>query len=247
MKKSELVCLAVAIMFSGVLSAVASIAAIPLPDKVKASDAILIAEVERLMTNRYVYVFNSTNQVAGEYEVPGDNSHTVIKRDVEDYLDLLHHLNRRRNRLGLPSTEDGFTPPNPLDGELYRFLPEVVAICRVLEAFKGDGIGELVRVVFRDPGPPRMTPWPRTLRVGHTYILWLTQTNQMFKMITPHQGVREVAPMYYEPGRYVDGQWDRRQITHEDHIARIKESIQTQNDSTEDSTPPAEGVPSVDK
>jgi hypothetical protein len=226
-KTSFLIYAAVAIALVGVLSALAMVATIPLPEKVKSSDAVLIAEVEWLVTNSYFYVFNATNRPAGEFEVNGDDTF-LLRSDVEDYLDLLRHLNRRRKRLQLPPTEDGCTPANPLDGEAFRFSPEVTAGCRVLGAFKGSQTNELVRVVFRDPGPARITPWPRVLKSGRRYILWLEETNGVFRMISRHQGCREVASNYVDRAALKDNNIHETYITHDEYIDRIRKEIEKQ-------------------
>jgi hypothetical protein len=220
-------CIAIAACFVGAMTVWAAVMAIPLPDKVKTSDVILIAEVEWTMTNRYFYVFNATNRGIGEFEVTGDGNF-VLASDVEDYLDLLRHLKRRRERLELPSTEDGFTPADPLDGEANRFSPEVIAGCKVLEVLKGEDTGKLVRVAFRDPGPPRMIPWPDVLEVGHKYILWLAKTNGLFRMIDPLQGSREVSTNYVDRMELKDNKLHETYITHDAYIDRIRKEVEKQ-------------------
>jgi len=125
---------------------------------------------------------------------------------------------------------------------------ELICNCRVLNLIKGDVGTTNITVTYEYPlVEPYMVPWPTELVRDKTYIMWLTVTSGAFTPIHSHQGAREVDAKYNEPWQSVDGKWAQRQITHEDYLARIRDLVKKEKDTTKDSTLSTEGAPSVEK
>ena len=189
--------------------------AIPLKDKVARSNFIAVIEVSQVTTQGVFYCTAVVDDTTHEPQVS-----FVPHRPLQEVLDYLAFLQRAKTFLQDQGNEYG---ERTLGEIISHYTLDMLARCKIKDVLKGDNNTHEVTVRFKSPiEGMSCVPSPWVLKQGKTYLLFLCQSNNVFRLVDDFQGAHLAGEIYQEVDDSPDGKQVMKRFKTQELFERIR-------------------------